>query len=771
MADRSEHASSTPGASSEQRRAGTTRPIKRLPPEHQELRDAREQSAASREILAALGRDVTNPGAVLDTVLEYAARLCGAQAAQLFLLDGDVFRLSRVAGATSEEYRNYLLDHPIARDRSSIVGRAAADMRTHQIPDVLNDADYGRHDLQQRGGFRTLLSTPMILQDEVVGVLSMWRTDVAPFDVRERELLEDFAAQGAIVLRQRNLMRALESRGAELANKVAQLEALREVGEAVASSLDLDEVLSRIVSNAVRLTNLGFGDITLGTDGGSIMEYDESTDSFHVRAAFGSSPGLLEQLRAITIQRESTLVGRAADARRPAEIPDLAQAELDPHLDILFRDGWRSVLAVPMLRGDKVVGVLVIRRRGTGSFPPDVTELLQTFASQSALAIVNARLFRELETKTSELEIASRHKSEFLASMSHELRTPLNAVIGFSEVLLDRMFGEINERQEEYLRDIWNSGRHLLELLNEILDLSKVEAGKMVPEPSTFWVGSALEDTLAMVRERAAVHAITVTVEVADDVMMIVTDERRFKQVVLNLLSNAVKFTPDGGSVSIRAFRDGNELTVTVTDTGIGVPPEDQERIFESFQQGRRGAPKEEGTGLGLTLSRRIVGLLGGRMWLESTPGVGSTFGFSIPGLQERAYKVASPDGGDLPVVVLVDDDWASLDLISAYLDSSPAQVLRAWDGVEALELIRRVLPAAVVLDIKLPRLDGWQVLAELKADPATAAIPVVIASVVDDRPRGLALGADVYLRKPVHRDELIDALRGVGALNGEESS
>jgi signal transduction histidine kinase len=726
--------------------------------QHQELRDARHQSAASREILAALGRAGANPGAVLDTVLEYAARLCGAHAALLYLLEGDVFRLSRVSGEIPEEYREYLLHHPVAMNRSSAVGRAAQDMRTHHIPDVLNDAEYGRHDLQRLAGFRTTLSTPMILQDEVVGVLTMWRTDVAPFDDRERELLEEFAVQGAIVLRQVRLMRALESRGAELASKVAQLEALREVGEAVGSSLDLDEVLDRIVSNAVRLT---------GTDGGSIMEYDESDDSFHVRAAYGSSRDLLEQLRAITIHRESTLVGRAAIAHRPLEVPDLAATELDPHLDILFRDGWRSVLAVPMLRGDKILGVLVIRRRSTGTFPPDMTELLQTFAGQSALAIVNARLFRELQTKTRELEIASHHKSEFLASMSHELRTPLNAVIGFSEVLLDRMFGEINERQDEYLRDIWNSGRHLLELLNEILDLSKVEAGQMVLEPTTFRVASALEYTLAMVRERATLHAITLTVDVAEDVEMVEADELRFKQVVLNLLSNAVKFTPDGGSVSIRAYREGTELMVTVTDTGIGVRPEDQERIFESFQQGRRGAPKEEGTGLGLTLSRRIVWLFGGRMWLDSTPGVGSTFGFSIPGLPEPAHDVTSPGLRVLPVVVLVDDDRASLDLISAYLDGSQTRALRARDGVEALELIRRVLPTAVVLDIKLPRLDGWQVLAELKADPATAAIPVVIASVVDDRPRGLALGADVYLRKPVRRDELVDALRRVGALGG----
>lgn len=736
---------------------------------HRELRDAREQSAASREILAALGRDVANPGAVLDTVVESAARLCGARAAQLFVRDGDVFRLSRIAGQTPEAYRRYLLEHPIATNRSSTVGRAAQDRVTHQIADVLNDPDYGRQDLQELTGFRTLLSTPMLLQDEVVGVLSMWRTDVAPFDVRERELLEEFAVQGAIVLRQVDLMRALESRGAELAGKVAQLEALREVGEAVASSLDLDEVLDRIVSNAVRLTNLGFGDITLGTDGGSILEYDEADEVFHVRGALGGSQELLGQLRSITIDRESTLLGRSAFAHQLLEITDLSRAEPDPYLETVFRHGWRSLLAVPMLRGDRLIGVLVIRRRGTGSFPADVAEMLETFAGQSALAIVNARLFRELETRTSELQIASHHKSEFLASMSHELRTPLNAVIGFSEVLLDRMFGEINDRQDEYLRDIWNSGKHLLELLNEILDLSKVEAGQMILEPSIFTVGTALEYTLAMVRERAASHAIAVTIDVASDVGTVEADELRFKQVVLNLMSNAVKFTPDGGRVSIQALRNESELVVTVTDTGIGVPLEDQERIFESFQQGRRGASKEEGTGLGLTLSRRIVGLFGGRMWLVSAPGEGSTFGFAIPGLTPPRHAASAPGHlmpGDLsaPVVVLVDDDRASLDLLAAYLDAAPTQVLRSRDGVEALALIRTVRPAAVVLDIRLPRLDGWQILAQLKADPETAGIPVVIASVVDERARGLALGAHAFLLKPVRRDDLLDALRCVEA-------
>ncbi len=602
--------------------------------QHKELRDARHLSAASREILAALSRATADPGEILDTIVEYAKRLCGAQAAQLFLLEGDVFRVSRVAGNTPEEYRKSLEAKPIARNRSSAVGRAAEDRNTVQIPDVLADADYGRHDLQKLTGFRTMLSTPMILQNEVVGVLSLWRTDVVPFDERELELVEEFAAEGAIVLRQNNLTRALESRGDELSSKVAQLEALRKVGETVASSLDLDEVLNQIVTNAVGLTE---------TDGGSILEYDETGESFHVRGAFGCGRDLLDKLRTITILRESTLVGRAALARRALQAPDLEHADLDPHLDLLLRDGWRSVLAVPMVRGDKIMGVLVIQRHSTGSFPPHISELLQTFATQSALAIVNARLFRELQTKTGELEVASRHKSEFLASMSHELRTPLNAVIGFSEVLLDRMFGELNERQEEYVRDIWNSGKHLLELINEILDLSKVEAGQMVLEPSTFKVGGALEYALATVRERATVHEIGLTVEVAEDVDTVEADELRFKQVVLNLVSNAVKFTPDGGSVSIRAYRDETELIITVTDTGIGVSPEDQELIFESFQQGRRGAPKEEGTGLGLTLSRRIVGLFGGRLWLESTPGVGSTFGFSLPQPESGPSSTESP--------------------------------------------------------------------------------------------------------------------------------
>jgi signal transduction histidine kinase/ActR/RegA family two-component response regulator len=718
--------------------------------------DAREQLAASRDILDALRRAGANPEKVLDVIVDRSRRLSLAQVGQLYLLEDGWFHLSRISGEVPAEFEAYLTAHPIVLDRRSSIGRSALDRRTHTIPDVLDDPTFGRLDLQQIGGFRSLLSTPLILEDEVVGALSMFHPRVAHFDSHDQRLLEEFAVQAAIVLRQVQLMQALELRRSELATKVAQLEVLRDVGESISSSLDLDEVLDLIVSNAVRLT---------GTDGGSIMEFDEGEQAFHVRTAYGSSDAMLAQLRAVTIRRETTLVGRTALQRRPLEVPDLSEVELDAHLEILHRDGWRSVLAAPMLRGDLLVGVIVIRRRRPGAFSSDTIELLETLASQSALAILNARLFRELGTKTRELEVASRHKSEFLASMSHELRTPLNAVIGFSEVLLDRMFGDLNERQEDYLRDIRGSGRHLMELLNEILDLSKVEAGQMALEPTMFSVPTALEYGLALVRERAAAHRITLRLDVGEGVGVIEADELKFKQILLNLLSNAVKFTPDGGEVSLAATRSGDDLVVTVTDTGVGVRPEDRERIFESFQQGGRGAPKEEGTGLGLTLSRRFVELFGGRMWLEPGPdGRGSVFGFTVPAPRKDLVQPGSvPADGNS--ILLVDDDRASLDLMSAYLSGFTTRVLRARDGIDALRQCREVHPTAVVLDIRLPEMDGWDVLTELKADPGTSSIPVIVASIVDERARGIALGAADYLLKPIRRDQLVESLRRVDAL------
>jgi len=299
---------------------------------------------------------------------------------------------------------------------------------------------------------------------------------------------------------------------------------------------------------------------------------------------------------------------------------------------MLERFGFRASLAVPLLREDRIIGGLVVRRKSTGEFRPEVIELLKTFATQSVLAIQNARLFREIEEKSRQIESANRHKSEFLANMSHELRTPLNAIIGFSEVLGERLFGELNEKQAEYTDDILTSGRHLLSLINEILDLSKVEAGRMELETTTFDLPLAIDNARTFVRERATNHEITLDVKVDERIGDIVGDERKIKQILLNLLSNAVKFTPQGGRITISARPIAAAVEISVTDTGIGIAEQDQPKVFEEFRQvGNDNAKKIEGTGLGLTLAKKFVELHGGRIWVESELGKGSTFVFTLP--------------------------------------------------------------------------------------------------------------------------------------------
>ncbi|MEU0093241.1 GAF domain-containing protein [Kribbella sp. NPDC006257] len=714
-----------------------------------------DQFAAANEVLSAVGRSAGDPDQVLTTIVESARRLCRSDAAHLYLLEDAYYQLIKAVGLTTESIR-FISDHPMSVSRETLIGRVGLDRKTQQIADVLADPDYGAQDLQRIAGFRTTMGAPMLVDDVVVGALTVWRNEVGPFDQREQDLVTAFAGQAAMAINSVKLVQQLEARGADLARKVGELEALREVGEVVNSSLDVANVLATIAMHAVRIS---------ATDGGSIMEYDESERCFLVRSVYQTDPSVIERLRQIRIHLDESLVGRAAKLGRPLAVNDLAEAELDPHLTVLFEAGWRSLVAVPMLREGQIVGSLVVRRKRPGEFTAETLTLLEMFADQSALALLNAQLYRELKQRSAELEIASRHKSEFLASMSHELRTPLNAVLGFSEVLLEQMFGPVNERQEEYLRDIHGSGKHLLELLNEILDLSKVEAGRMELEYSTFGLRALLDHTAAMVRERAAAHAIDLRVEVAPEIEQVYADELRLKQVVLNLITNAVKFTDDEGSVVVRANQVGTEIWITVTDTGHGVPPEDRERIFESFQQGGRGASREEGTGLGLTLSRRIVELLGGRMWLESEVGVGSTFGFSLRSREivDRPGQAVQPVGD----VVVIEDDRPSLDLITAYLSGAAVRVTKAGDGQTGLDAVRRVRPAAVLLDIRLPGIDGWSVLQALKSEAGTKDIPVIIVSIVDERARGAALGAAAYLVKPVSRDALLDALAAVGLTTG----
>ena len=718
------------------------------------LRATQDELAATSEILAILAGS-SAPEDVFAAIVEHAKVLCHADAAQIHLHRDGAFRLTSGVGL-SDEFVDLSEVKPISKDRTSLIGRVWLDRRTQQIVDVIADPEYDRPEFQRLAGYRTILGAPMLVKEEVVGVLSVWRTRVAEFDQRTCDLLTTFAAQGALAVRNVELMRSLEVRSAELARRVDQLEALADVGEAVNSSLDVDEVLDTIVTLAVQLS---------GADGGSLLDFDEETGLFSIRMATGTSPEVLQELRASRIHIDETLVGRACRERRTLHVRDLQKVELDPHLEILQRSGWRSVAAVPMVRSGVIIGALVVRRRRRGIFSDVTSTVLEAFASQSAIALSNARLYQQLETQRAELAEASHHKSEFLASMSHELRTPLNAVIGFSEVLLERMFGDLNERQEDYLNDILSSGRHLLALLSDILDLSKVEAGQMELDRTTFSVEQAVTYALAMVRERALDHRIALRTRIAPEVSVVHADELRIKQVLLNLLSNAVKFTPDGGSIVVAARVVGDDLEVTVTDTGMGISPSDQERIFESFQQGTRTTRKAEGTGLGLTLTRRILELHGGQVWVRSAVGHGSTFGFTIPldggehGQSSEAPAVAAQDDDERPTVVIIEDDPSSAELLMLHLGAAGLRTVSRASGPEGLQAVHDVAPDAVVLDIRLPGMNGWEVLTEIKADPATAATPVIVVSVLPDRRRGMALGASEYLVKPVARQDLLAAI------------
>jgi signal transduction histidine kinase len=298
--------------------------------------------------------------------------------------------------------------------------------------------------------------------------------------------------------------------------------------------------------------------------------------------------------------------------------------------------GWHSNLFIPMLREDVALGLISITRRDPGPFAGDEIALLETFAAKAVIAIENVRLFNELGVANRELAAASQHKSQFLANMSHELRTPLNAILGFSEVLSERMFGALNEKQDEYLKDIHVSGQHLLSLINDILDLSKVEAGRMELELTDFDLSEALANAVMLIRERAGRRGIVVNTVLDGRLGQMRADERKVRQVALNLLSNAIKFTPEGGRIEVTAVRGEECVEVSVRDTGTGIAPEDQEKVFEEFRQVGTADKKVEGTGLGLALSRKFIELHGGRIWVESEIGRGSTFTFTLPARREE---------------------------------------------------------------------------------------------------------------------------------------
>jgi GAF domain-containing protein len=598
--------------------------FKELQERNRDLTEALEQQTATGKILEVIASSPTDIQPVLDTIAQNAVRVCAAEDAQIRLVEGDVLRWVAHYGPVPHVAQDRL---PI--DRGSPPGRAVFDRQIIHIEDmhVQGESEFPEfYARAKRAGVRTVLGMPLMREGVPIGTITLRRMEVRRFSNKQIALLKTFADQAVIAIENVRLFQELQARTRDLVRSVEELKALGEVGQAVSSTLDLQTVLSTIVGHAVQLC---------GTNGGVIYEYDEAAENFLLRASYRMEEALVEALRGAPIRLGEGATGRSAIIRAPVQVPDTLDereytgARLRP---MLARLGYRSVLAVPLLREDRILGALTVWRKEAGNFSPEIVNLLQTFATQSVLAIQNARLFREIEEKSRQIEAANRHKSEFLANMSHELRTPLNAIIGFSEVLGERMFGDLNEKQAEYTDDILSSGRHLLSLINEILDLSKVEAGRMELELAAFDLPLAIDNARTFVRERATRHGITLDLAVDERLGEFFGDERKIKQILLNLLSNAVKFTPEGGRIGIEARQADGSVEISVCDTGVGIAPDDQPKIFEEFRQvGSDYAHKIEGTGLGLTLAKKFVELHGGKIWVESEVGQGSRFTFTLP--------------------------------------------------------------------------------------------------------------------------------------------
>ncbi|MBD3181627.1 response regulator [Candidatus Poribacteria bacterium] len=488
-------------------------------------------------------------------------------------------------------------------------------------------------------------------------------------------------------------------------------------------------------------------------------------------------------------------VGKIAETKKPS-MTNNTYADKDIHNSKWFEEqGLISFVGYPLLVGDELLGVLALSSRHTisqldfsilGSFANRTAMAIQNADLHSLIRDVNLTLEKKVEERTQELELANiklkradQMKSEFLANMSHELRTPLNAIIGFAEVLRDGLCGPLNEDQKASVIDIHESGTHLLRMINDILDLSKVEAGKMELQPEKFSLSESIEDVQSIIRDIVNKKQITLETKVAEDIPEINADPVKFKQIMYNLLSNAAKFTSNGGKITIKTELHDNEFLISVADTGIGIEPGDQDKIFDEFRQlDSSRSRRYEGTGLGLALTKRLVNLHGGQIWVESEgKGKGSTFYFTIPlilpsrlthiesheSVVEKLHDAAhAQDEAKDKTILIVEDNPQAAQLLRIYMAEAGYETIIASDGELAVEMAKEIKPFAITLDIMLPKKDGWQVMQDLKTIKDTSDIPIIIVSIVDDQSFGFSMGAVGYLVKPIDKDQLMQTLNRI---------